>query len=29
MRGPKSPVSPEYMDLKTGNRGTAAEWLNV
>ena len=29
MRGAKCLVSPEYMDLKTGNRGTAAGWLNV
>ena len=29
MRGAKCPVPIEYMDLKTSNRGTAAEWFDV
>ena len=29
MRGAKCLVSIEYMDLKTSNRGTAAEWFDV
>jgi hypothetical protein len=29
MTDAKCLVSPEYMDLKTGNRGTTAGWLKV
>jgi hypothetical protein len=29
MKCPKCLVSTEYMDLRTGNRNTVAEWLNV
>jgi hypothetical protein len=29
MEGARCLVSAEHMDLKTGNRGTTAEWLNV
>ena len=29
MAGAKCQMSPEHMNLKTGNRGTTAEWLNI
>ncbi len=29
MKGAKDLVSPEYMDLKSSDRGTAAGWHNV